>query len=117
MIIQFPNKNPRQTRIQKSLHNLMKLLDVRYDHIVALKNTLEKVEKECTDLEGKYDELFKIYCDEIGAANVEREFLDYTDEIDFVTDELGNIIVQAITYARKSHTKVELNNDPEPSLA
>lgn len=114
-VIQFPNKNPRQTRIQKSLRNIIKLLDVRYDHILALNTTLEKIDSECNDLEYKYDELFKLYCEEIGAANVEREFLDYTDEIDFVTDEVGNIIVQAITHIREATNVVELEEEPTPA--
>lgn len=98
MIVQFPTNKARKkpALLETKLNSLIKMLEVRYDHIHTLTEQMEKVELECQGLEFKYDKILAQLGERIGADQIPLKYLDYTNNIEFEHDELGNIFIKPI---------------------
>ena len=92
-VVQFPVHGKRQ-QLEIKLTNLQRMLDARYKHLNEILEEMNKIEKSCDNLETKYNKILLDYGKRIGPENVDREYLDFSTAIEFVTDEHGNIVMK-----------------------
>jgi hypothetical protein len=117
-IVQFPTTKARSKSkvsvLEAKMKGLQRMLNARYEHLRELDETIETVTAECTDLEDKYDILISGYGDRIGPENIDPSYLEYTNCIEFVHDELGNIHIQPISQNSEPDNE---NSEEEPTDA
>jgi hypothetical protein len=110
-IVKFPTAKARSKSkvsvLETKMKGIQRMLNARYEHLRELDETIETVTAECTDLEGKYDILISGYGDRIGPENIDPSYLEYTNCIEFVHDELGNIHIQPLEKKNSEEEKPE----------
>ena len=97
-VLEFKSHGKRQ-QLEIKMGNLQRMLEARYNHINELLEKVEKIEKECTGFETKYNKIIVEYAERIGAENVDPKWSDFSTALEFKMDEHGviNMLVRPTT--------------------